>query len=249
MELRQLTTFVRVAQFQSFSKAAASLGYSQSAVTVQIRLLEQELGVRLFDRMCKRVILTGQGRQFLESAYTILQDVNRASLALAQDSGALTGQLHIGTLESLCFARLPGVIHTFRTKHPAVNLQITTGIPKELIRKMEQGEVDIIYILDVRRTDLQQQLAQVDGTARGNCHGGICLIGKYTSAGPLPLRRSVGTALLLNGARRKLPPHAGPPFGRFRALCYTRFGKQLCVVSGSCAGKHPGAFLFAALFS
>ena len=148
MELRQLTTFVRVAQFQSFSKAAASLGYSQSAVTVQIRLLEQELGVRLFDRMCKRVILTGQGRQFLESAYTILQDVNRASLALAQDSGALTGQLHIGTLESLCFARLPGVIHTFRTKHPAVNLQITTGIPEELIRKMEQGEVDIIYILD-----------------------------------------------------------------------------------------------------
>ena len=148
MELRQLTTFVRVAQFQSFSKAAASLGYSQSAVTVQIRLLEQELGVRLFDRMCKRVVLTGHGRQFLESAYTILQDVNRASLALAQDSGALTGQLHIGTLESLCFARLPGVIHTFRTKHPAVNLQITTGIPEELIRKMEQGEVDIIYILD-----------------------------------------------------------------------------------------------------
>lgn len=148
MELRQLTTFVRVAQFQSFSKAAASLGYSQSAVTVQIRLLEEELGVRLFDRIYKRVVLTGQGRQFLDSAYSILQEVNRATQALAGGEGELTGQLHIGTLESLCFARLPGVMHSFRTSHPGVNILITTGVPEDLITKMERGEVDIIYILD-----------------------------------------------------------------------------------------------------
>ena len=148
MELRQLTTFIRVAQSQSFSRAAASLGYSQSAVTVQIRLLEEELGVRLFDRMYKRVILTGQGRQFLDSAYCILQEVNRATLALAAGEENLTGQLHIGTLESLCFARMPQVMHSFRTNHPGVSIQITTGIPEELVAKMERGEVDIIYILD-----------------------------------------------------------------------------------------------------
>ena len=61
MEVRQLNTLIRAAQFQSFSKAAESLGYSQSAVTVQIKALEEELGVRLFDRMGKRVILTAQG--------------------------------------------------------------------------------------------------------------------------------------------------------------------------------------------
>ena len=148
MELRQLATFVRVAQFQSFSRAAGSLGYSQSAVTVQIRLLEEELGVRLFDRMYKRVVLTAQGRQFLESASLILQEVNRAALALADGAEALTGQLHVGTLESLCFARLPGVMRSFRTCHPGVSIQITTGIPEELITKMERGEVDLIYILD-----------------------------------------------------------------------------------------------------
>ncbi len=148
MELRQLSTFIRVAQFLSFSKAADSLGYSQSAVTVQIRLLEEELGVRLFDRMYKRVILTGQGRQFLDSAYAILQEVNRATLALAGEGEALRGQLNVGTLESLCFARLPQVVQGFRTCHPGVNIQITTGIPEELIAKMERGEVDIIYILD-----------------------------------------------------------------------------------------------------
>lgn len=148
MELRQLTTFIRVAQFLSFSKAAASLGYSQSAVTVQIRLLEEELGVRLFDRMYKHIVLTGQGQQFLESAYSILQEVNRAALAMAGPDDELNGQLHIGTLESLCFARLPAVMRGFRRFHPKVRMQITTGIPEELIAKMERGEVDIIYILD-----------------------------------------------------------------------------------------------------
>lgn len=148
MELRQLTTFVRVAQFQSFSRAAASLGYSQSAVTVQIRLLEEELGVRLFDRMGKRISLTGQGRVFLDSAINIMQDVSKARLSVAGSGETLHGQLHIGTLESLCYAKLPGIIRNFRVQHPQVNLQITTGIPEELISKMERGELDIIYILD-----------------------------------------------------------------------------------------------------
>ena len=148
MELRQLITFIRVAKFQSFSKAAASLGYSQSAVTVQIRLLEEELKVRLFDRMYKRVVLTGQGRQFLENAYNIIQAVNQATLSLTGPEELLRGTLHVGTLESLCSARLPGVMRAFRTQHPDVRIQITTGIPEELILKMERGEVDLIYLLD-----------------------------------------------------------------------------------------------------
>ena len=147
MELRQIATFIRVAQFESFSKAAASLGYSQSAVTVQIRLLEEELHVRLFDRMYKRVVLTGQGRQFLESAYNIIQEVNHAALSLSVEE-ELSGPLHIGTLESLCCARLPAIVAQFRSRHPKVNLQITTGVPEEIIGKMERGAVDIIYILD-----------------------------------------------------------------------------------------------------
>ena len=61
MELRLLTTFLKVAQLQSFSKAAESLGYSQSAVTVQVQQLENELGVRLFDRIGKTVSITHIG--------------------------------------------------------------------------------------------------------------------------------------------------------------------------------------------
>ena len=58
MEIRQLVTFIKVAQLQSFSKAAENLGYSQSAVTVQIRLLEEDLNTKLFDRIGKHITLT-----------------------------------------------------------------------------------------------------------------------------------------------------------------------------------------------
>lgn len=134
MEVRQLNTLIRAAQFQSFSKAAESLGYSQSAVTVQIKALEEELGVRLFDRMGKRVILTAQGQCFLEYANSILDAIHNARRALSEDA-ELEGCLHIGTLESLCFFRLPGLMHQFRLEHPKVSLRVTTGSPEELIEK------------------------------------------------------------------------------------------------------------------
>ena len=191
MELRQLTTFIRVAQFQSFSKAAASLGYSQSAVTVQIRLLEEELRVRLFDRMGKRVCLTGQGRIFLDSAISIIQDVSKAKLALAGEDETLRGQLHIGTLESLCYARLPGIIRNFRIRHPQVSIQITTGTPEEIITKMERGELDIIYILDeplynnswCKMLELQEEVvvvasASLGATLSGRSHKLVDLLDK-----------------------------------------------------------------------
>lgn len=146
MEIRQLMTLIRAAQFQSFSKAAESLGYSQSAVTVQIRALEDELGVRLFDRLGKRVVLTTQGARFLERANRIVEEVNQARQSM-QD-GELTGTLHIGTLESLCFYRLPPLINQFRATHPKVTLRVSTGSPEELITKMERGDVDLICILD-----------------------------------------------------------------------------------------------------
>ncbi|MCI7126415.1 MAG: LysR family transcriptional regulator [Agathobaculum sp.] len=147
MELRQINTFIRVAQFKSFSRAAESLGYSQSAVTVQIRQLEDELHTRLFDRMGKRIILTGPGAQFLERAYEVLNEVNKARLSVS-DMGELTGRLHIGTIASLCFAKLPAVLRLYWERHPKVVIRITTGEPEDLIEQMERGELDLIYILD-----------------------------------------------------------------------------------------------------
>lgn len=152
MEIRQLQTFVQAAQLESFSKTADMLGYSQSAITVQMRLLETELNTRLFDRMGKKVVLTPQGREFLKSANKILYEVNKASKSMNEEK-ELTNPLHVGTIESLCTAKFPEILSRFHSLHPNVNLQITLGSPEKLIRMMEQNELDLIYILDTPRWD------------------------------------------------------------------------------------------------
>lgn len=152
MEIRQLQTFVQAAQLESFSKTAEMLGYSQSAITVQMRLLETELNTRLFDRMGKRVVLTPQGREFLKSANKILYEVNKASKSMNEDR-ELTNPLHVGTIESLCTAKFPRILSEFHSLHPRVNLQITVDSPEKLIRMMEHNELDLIYILDTPRWD------------------------------------------------------------------------------------------------
>ena len=139
MEIRQLATFIRVAQFKSFSRAAESLGYSQSAVTVQIRQLEEELNTRLFDRMGKRIALTDTGERFFSHACDVISQVNQARMSVA---------LHIGTIESLTCLKLPAVLHRYRQHHPKVSIHITVGEPEELIEQMERGELDMIYVLD-----------------------------------------------------------------------------------------------------
>ena len=147
MEIRQLATFIRVAQFNSFSRAAESLGYSQSAVTVQIRQLEEELDTRLFDRMGKRIALTDTGERFFNHACEIMSQVNQARLSVTS-TAELHGTLHIGTIESLACLKLPTVLHLYRKYNPKVTIRITVGEPEELIEQMERGELDMIYVLD-----------------------------------------------------------------------------------------------------
>ena len=140
MELRQLATFIRVAQFKSFSRAAESLGYSQSAVTVQIRQLEEELDTRLFDRMGKRIALTDTGERFLSHACDVMNQVNQARMSVTS-TAELHGSLHIGTIESLACLKLPTVLHLYRKFNPKVSIRITVGEPEELIEHMERGEL------------------------------------------------------------------------------------------------------------
>lgn len=147
MELRQLQTFVAITQTESFSKAAELLGYSQSAVTVQIRLLETELNVLLFDRMGKKVYLTAAGRQFLDHANEIIRSV-RCAKEFVKKEDELSSPLHVGTLESLCFSKLPEILNCYRSRHPRVPVKITTAAPKNLIEMMEKNQLDLIYILD-----------------------------------------------------------------------------------------------------
>lgn len=147
MEMRQIISFLKIAQLGSFSRAAEELGYSQSALTVQIRLLEQELGTRLFDRIGRQVSLTSSGLHFHTHASRIAREM-QVALRTTNDTGELNGLLRIGTIESLCFSRLPQVLSYIHSHHPKVRLQIITGSPEELIAKLEHGQLDFVYFLN-----------------------------------------------------------------------------------------------------
>ena len=156
MEIRQLGTFIIAAQMKSFSKAAEVLGYTQAAVTIQIKNLEEELGVKLFDRVGKQVALTQPGQDFLVHAHSIMKRIDEAKDSLTT-SKELNGRLVIGTNESLCFSKLPAILRYFREHHPKMNISIVFDSPDNLIEKMEHNKLDLVYMLSYSTYDSSWQ--------------------------------------------------------------------------------------------
>lgn len=109
MDFREINTFIHVANQESFSKAADVLGYTQAAVSIQIKQLESELGTRLFDRIGKHISLTHQGKVFYQYALRITSEIEEAKDVLS-GSQDLNGTLRIGTIESICSSILPDIL-------------------------------------------------------------------------------------------------------------------------------------------
>lgn len=152
MEFREINTFLQVAQYQSFSKAARHLGYSQAAVTIQIKQLEQELGVHLFDRIGKQISLTHQGQVFYQHAVSIRNDLEQAKNAVS-DPSTLSGKLCLGTIESICASIFPDLLAEYHRLHPEVTISIVTDSPGVLLDRMNENTIDIVYLLDRRIYD------------------------------------------------------------------------------------------------
>lgn len=147
MELRVLTTFLKVAQLQSFSKAAESLGYSQSAITVQVQQLENELGVRLFDRIGKNVTITHYGQAFIPYARDVIAAATKA-ISFAVEDRDLTGTLRIGTIESILMTSFGEVLPEFHRRCPHVKTELFVAGTQELAEMLAHNELDLIYTLD-----------------------------------------------------------------------------------------------------
>ncbi len=147
MELRILNTFLKVAQLQSFSKAAESLGYSQSAITVQVQQLENELGVRLFDRIGKNVTITHYGQEFIPYARDVVAAASRAA-NFAVEPHELTGTLRVGTLESILATSFGEILPEYHRRCPRVKTEIYSGGTKQLRDMLLHNELDLIYTLD-----------------------------------------------------------------------------------------------------
>ena len=146
MELRQLKSFLKIAEVQSFSEAAKEMGYSQSALSVQIHSLEQELGVKLFDRMGRQVTLTPPGEELSRRAQPILQEVDELEGVMHDRPPAAA--LRLGMIESLCKARMPQIVDFVSRHYPQLHITITIDSPSVLLDAMNHNKVDLVYVLD-----------------------------------------------------------------------------------------------------
>jgi DNA-binding transcriptional LysR family regulator len=155
MELRQVETFLAVAEELSFSRAASRLGYVQSSVSVQVASLERQLGAPLFDRLGRRISLTDAGRVMFRYSGRLLSLAEETREAVADagaGSGEVRGKLTVSAPETLLTYRLPRLLALFHERHPKVRLSVRPSEVGRLMgsmrRGIEEGVVDVAFILD-----------------------------------------------------------------------------------------------------
>ena len=176
MDLRQLETFVAVAETRSFSRAATRLHVVQSAVSATIRRLEAEWQAQLFDRTTHRVELTDLGRVMLPEARAALAAAEAVEHAVEEARGGLRGTVQVGIMQS---ARRPGgvsvaaAISAFKARYPAVVVEVRQGGSARQAEAVRAGELDLAFIglPDQRLPGLHvQRLAEVQMLLA--CHPG-----------------------------------------------------------------------------
>ncbi|MBQ8041321.1 MAG: LysR family transcriptional regulator [Lachnospiraceae bacterium] len=147
MEIRNLITFVHVAELNSFTKAAKILGYSQSTISFQIKQLETELDCMLFERINHTISLTEKGRQLLSYA----QQINLLTEEFKQNlssSHELSGHVHIVTPDSICEMMMTRNYQDFYQHHPKISLKFSTADTDDMFRILDHNEADVIFTLD-----------------------------------------------------------------------------------------------------
>lgn len=147
MEFKQLKSFIVAAETLSFSKTAESLNFAQSSISDQIRLLEDELGCKLFERLGKKISLTKEGYKFLCYAEKIKNLCDEAKQCVAE-SLIPSGPLTIATAETLCVFRLPGLFREYCRRYPEVDVKLRIGNCEDFPSMLRKNKVDIAFTLD-----------------------------------------------------------------------------------------------------
>lgn len=151
MDLKNLKTFICVAELGSFTGAAEQLGFSQSTVSFQIKQLETELGVRLFERIHHTVSLTEQGREVLRYAHRMDKLTKELANDLREDR-ELTGHIRLAMADSLCVL-LERAFRDFWARYPGISLKIITAGTEEMFRLLNHNGADLVLTLDSRVYD------------------------------------------------------------------------------------------------
>ncbi|MBQ9785590.1 MAG: LysR family transcriptional regulator [Clostridia bacterium] len=147
MELRNLITFIHVAELGSFTRAAEQLGYSQSTVSFQIKQLEDELGCLLFERINHTVTLTERGYELVAYAHQIRALVDDYKESLAKETECI-GHVHIVTSDSICEDMIYSRYVDFHGQFPNISIKFTVADTAVMFDMLDHNEADAIITLD-----------------------------------------------------------------------------------------------------
>jgi LysR family hydrogen peroxide-inducible transcriptional activator len=160
--LRQLQYAVAIGETLSFSKAAERCSVSQPSLSAQIAELESSLGVRLFERDRRRVLVTAAGRELIERARIVLRDAGDLVEVARRAGDPLAGTLRIGVIPTVSPYLLPRVTAAFRAAYPRLTVLWVEDKTETLSRRLEQGELDAALLA------LEAELGDFDHALVGN---------------------------------------------------------------------------------
>jgi DNA-binding transcriptional LysR family regulator len=146
MTLEQLRIFVAVAEHEHVTQAARDLNLTQSATSAAIAALEGRYGIKLFDRIGRRIALTEAGRLFLIEAKAVLQRANAAETVLADFAGLQRGALRLAASQTVGNYWLPSVIQRYRSRYPGIDLSLALGNTETVAVLVHDGAADLGFI-------------------------------------------------------------------------------------------------------
>ena len=147
MELRNLITFIHVAELGSFTKAAEQLGYSQSTISFQIKQLEEELNCLLFERINHTVTLTERGHELISYAHQV-HALTADFMDNLKKEEECKGHIHIVTPDSVCEDMIYSRYIDFHNKYPNISIKFTTADTTDMFQMLDHNEADAIITLD-----------------------------------------------------------------------------------------------------
>jgi LysR family transcriptional regulator, low CO2-responsive transcriptional regulator len=164
MDIRQLRAFLAIAESGTFSAAALRVHVTQAAISMQIRQLEEELGVRLFTRLPRKVLLTEAGEILLTHAQRILHEHDVTIAEMAELAGAERGRLRVGSASTIVSAiRLPLILKELLDHYPRVDISALSGTSETLVNQILTGELDVAFVsLPVEIQGIKTELLSSD---------------------------------------------------------------------------------------
>ena len=236
MDLRSLAIFIETAELGSFTQAGEKLGYSQPTISFQIKLLEKELGVRLFDRIGHTVTLTDAGRDALGYAQQICQ-MSQQMIQGSAHRGEASGVLRLGIADSLCQPLIAGHFPAFSSAYPRVSVQLSTGDTGALLEYLDRNQVDMICTIDERVYDTNYVIADEEEVG---VHFVASPENPLARKGPVPLEELVSQPFLLTekgmSYRRMMDEKLARNSLEIRPVLETGRADQICALAQENAG-------------